>query len=248
MFTSSPAPSPRRASWKLRFSRSVGDARLQTIPAGNVPRGTVTIGYADSCVSRERHCVRAINQMSRILSVANQKGGVGKTTTTINLATALALGEQRILVVDMDPQGNLTSGVGLKGQSAAPGTIYQALTSPDPIDDPATLRPRNPRQGSVADSRRSQPHRRGSRARRAPPSRAAAARSAHAAARSIRLHPHRHAAVARTPDAQRARRRRRRADSAQLRILRARRARRSRRHAAARARVAQSRRSTSPAC
>lgn len=77
--------------------------------------------------------------MCRILSIANQKGGVGKTTTTINLATALALGEQRILAVDMDPQGNLTSGVGLKGQAAPAGTIYQAITSPEPIDDPFTF-------------------------------------------------------------------------------------------------------------
>jgi chromosome partitioning protein len=71
--------------------------------------------------------------MYRVLVVANQKGGVGKTTTTINLGTAMALAGQRVLLVDLDPQGNLTSGVGRKGQTTKAGSVYQAITE-DGVD------------------------------------------------------------------------------------------------------------------
>ena len=72
--------------------------------------------------------------MGRIIAIANQKGGVGKTTTAINLSACLAEAGQKVLLIDIDPQGNATSGVGID-KNNVDKTVYDVILRECSIED-----------------------------------------------------------------------------------------------------------------
>ena len=73
-----------------------------------------------------------VRTMANIICIANQKGGVGKTTTAVNLSASLAVSEKRTLLVDCDPQGNATTGIGID-KTAILKTLYHGMIGQAPV-------------------------------------------------------------------------------------------------------------------
>ncbi len=100
-------------------------------PPSNQPADTPVVAFG-------KPAVRPDSVRPRVLGIANQKGGVGKTTTAINLGTALAAIGEHVLIVDLDPQGNASTGLGIERKSRRTST-YDVLTGAAPMRD-AVLR------------------------------------------------------------------------------------------------------------
>lgn len=120
-----PVPGPRHESFGDDVSRETPP------PMDNTPVGRAA-QLAVGAMGRAGELPRP--EETRVIVVANQKGGVGKTTTTVNIAASLALHGARVLVIDLDPQGNASTALGIDHHAEVP-SIYDVLVESKPLSD-----------------------------------------------------------------------------------------------------------------
>jgi chromosome partitioning protein len=115
---------------------ATGEARPATASPEPAARGrTGSLGsQASDLLQSVSQSPRRQRELPRVLAVANQKGGVGKTTTTVNLGAALAELDYRVLVIDLDPQGNATTGLGIDARNFEL-SMYDVIMRDTPIED-----------------------------------------------------------------------------------------------------------------